>query len=171
MRSDWRDGGRTRAVEIAPLGGRRWRVTVDGVALELSVEPLGDGRLRVTGPDGAVTSAVVGAAGDRHFVRLGRMDFVLEKLARAAAGRSRGHASRSSGHGGLESPMPGVVTKVMVAPGDRVKKGQALVAIEAMKMEHLIRAPRDGRVRAVSAKTGAMVNGGVELVELEEAPG
>ena len=66
--------------------------------------------------------------------------------------------------------MPGVVTRVFVAAGDDVTKGQPLVALEAMKMEHVIRAPRDGRVRAVPARAGEMVGGGVALVELEDAP-
>ena len=68
--------------------------------------------------------------------------------------------------------MPGVITKVMVVVGDEVSKGQPLVALEAMKMEHLIRAPRAGRVRRVEASPGQMVQAGVALVELEEpAPG
>jgi len=67
--------------------------------------------------------------------------------------------------------MPGVVTKVHVAVGEAVKQGQPLVAIEAMKMEHVLRAPRDGRVRAIAARRGEMVNGGATLVELEEAGG
>ena len=65
--------------------------------------------------------------------------------------------------------MPGVVTRVMVKPGDEVKKGQPLVALEAMKMEHLIRSPRDGRVASIAAALGAMVAGGATLVELDEA--
>jgi 3-methylcrotonyl-CoA carboxylase alpha subunit len=63
--------------------------------------------------------------------------------------------------------MPGTVTRVMVIVGDEVKKGQPMVALEAMKMEHVIRAPRDGIVRAVAARTGEMVNGGTQLVEME----
>ncbi len=63
--------------------------------------------------------------------------------------------------------MPGLVTRVMVTTGNPVKKGQPLVALEAMKMEHVIRSPRAGRVRSVTAKAGEMVNGGVPLVELE----
>jgi biotin carboxyl carrier protein len=62
--------------------------------------------------------------------------------------------------------MNGVVTRVLVEPDDEVTRGQPLVAVEAMKMEHLVRAPRDGRVRAVHASPGAMVQGGTTLVEL-----
>ncbi len=65
--------------------------------------------------------------------------------------------------------MPGVVTRVLVAAGDEVKRGQPLVVLEAMKMEHQIRAPRDGRVAKVNAGPGQMVAGGATLVELEAA--
>jgi 3-methylcrotonyl-CoA carboxylase alpha subunit len=99
-------------------------------------------------------------------VRLGALDFVLE---REGSGRAR--AAAGSNDGGLEAPMPGVVTKVMVVVGDEVTKGQPLVALEAMKMEHLIRAPREGRVKRVGASPGQMVQAGAALVELESAAG
>jgi 3-methylcrotonyl-CoA carboxylase alpha subunit len=67
--------------------------------------------------------------------------------------------------------MPGVVIRVMVGPGEEVRKGQPLVSLEAMKMEHVIRAPRDGRIRTVTAAAGELVNGGTPLVELEEEAG
>ena len=160
-RYTFRDGDRTREVEVEPLPDGRFRVTVDGAALEVGLEPLGDARMRLVTREGAVL-AEVRAAGNARYVRVHAMDFVLE---REAAGRRR---TRAAG-GGLEAPMPGVVTRVHVAPGDAVKQGQPLIAIEAMKMEHVLRAPRDGTVRVVAAKQGEMVSGGVALVELEEA--
>jgi 3-methylcrotonyl-CoA carboxylase alpha subunit len=69
--------------------------------------------------------------------------------------------------GGLEAPMPGKVIAVKVAPGDTVGKGDELLVVEAMKMENAVRAPREGRVKSVSAKVGDMVSPGVVLVELE----
>jgi 3-methylcrotonyl-CoA carboxylase alpha subunit len=80
---------------------------------------------------------------------------------------NRARAAAGGGAGGMEAPMPGVVTKVMVVVGDEVTKGQPLLALEAMKMEHLIRAPREGRVKRVSASPGQMVQAGATLVELE----
>jgi 3-methylcrotonyl-CoA carboxylase alpha subunit len=69
--------------------------------------------------------------------------------------------------GVLESPMPGKVTAVHVAPGTAVTRGQELLVIEAMKMENAVRAPRDGIVKAVTVKAGDMASAGVVLVELE----
>jgi biotin carboxyl carrier protein len=136
-------------------------VTVDGNEMLLSAEPLEGGRLRVSGPDG-VTTVEVTSVGNRRFVRLGAMDFVLEREA-----GSRRRDGGGSG-GGMEAPMPGVVTRVHVKEGDTVEKGQPLIAIEAMKMEHVVRAPRAGRVVRVAAAPGEMVQGGVALVELDE---
>jgi 3-methylcrotonyl-CoA carboxylase alpha subunit len=68
----------------------------------------------------------------------------------------------------LESPMPGKVLKVMVAPGDTVTDGQPLVIIEAMKMEFTVKAPHDGKVETVRYKVGDQVAVGDILVELEK---
>jgi biotin carboxyl carrier protein len=161
MRSVWRDGDRTREVELTSLGPGRWRVRVDDAEFEVAAEPLPDGKLRLTA-DGKTTLAEVTPAGVRRFVRLGTLEFVLD---REAGGRRR---SAGGAHGGgLEAPMPGVVTKVMVAEGDQVTKGQPLLALEAMKMEHLIRAPHPGIVKRVIAGPGTMVQAGAELVEVE----
>jgi len=168
VKTRWRDGDHSREVELTALGAGRWRVRVDEAEFEVAAERLPEGVLELTA-DGRSTRAEVTPAGTRRFVRLGTLDFVLERdtagRRRAAAG-GRGHGP--GGGGGLEAPMPGVVTKVMVAVGEHVKRGQPLLALEAMKMEHLIRAPHAGVVRRLAANAGDMVQAGAELVELEE---
>ena len=163
MKTAWRDGDRSRTVELEPLGPGRWRVRVDESEFEVTAVPLGGGRLGLSAEPGRV-GAEVTAAGERRFVRIGAADFVLEKEApsrRKGKGAAQDH--------GLEAPMPGAVTRVMVAAGDDVTQGQPLVALEAMKMEHLIRAPRDGRVVSVAAAAGEMVTGGAAIVVMDEA--
>ena len=160
MKSTWKDRERVREVELTPMGNGRYRVRVDDAEFEVLAQATGDGRLRLHSDSGD-TVAEVTAAGARRFVRLGSLEFVLE---RDASGRRRGAAAAGSG---LDAPMPGVVTRVLVAAGDTVIKGQPLLALEAMKMEHLIRAPRDGRIRSIAASAAAMVQGGATLVELE----
>jgi biotin carboxyl carrier protein len=164
MRSEWRDGDRVRVVEVVPEGGGRYRLTVDGAPFEVSAERLPDDRLRLTSGD-SVTIAELSAAGARRFVRLGTLDFVVD---RETSGRRRSGRSPAAG---LESPMPGVITRVMVAVGEQVTRGQPLLALEAMKMEHVIRAPRDGRIQGIAARAGEMVDGGVPLVEMDEESG
>lgn len=67
----------------------------------------------------------------------------------------------------LLAPMPGLVVKVNVEPGDLVAQGQGLVVMEAMKMENELRAAGAGRVKAVHARTGTAVDKGTVLIELE----
>ena len=63
--------------------------------------------------------------------------------------------------------MHGVVVKVLVEANSFVKQGQPLLIMEAMKMEHTICAPRDGRVREFYFQAGDQVGGGEELLEFE----
>lgn len=67
----------------------------------------------------------------------------------------------------LVAPMPGLIVRVNVEPGDVVSAGQGLVVMEAMKMENELRAAGGGRVRAVHARSGEAVDKGALLVELE----
>ncbi len=71
--------------------------------------------------------------------------------------------------GGLVAPMPGVVLEVRVAAGDRVDRGQTLVVLEAMKMEHHIEAPADGIVAEVRVAKGDQVDNGALLIAFEAA--
>lgn len=66
---------------------------------------------------------------------------------------------------GLLAPMNGTLVSILVKPGDTVSKNQALVIIEAMKMEHTIKAPADGKVNNVYYHEGDMIDGGAELLE------
>ncbi|WP_327091350.1 ATP-grasp domain-containing protein [Nonomuraea sp. NBC_01738] len=70
--------------------------------------------------------------------------------------------------GSLLAPMPGSVLRVEVEPGDRVARGQVVVVLEAMKMEHQISAPVDGVVAEVSAEKGRQVDAGAVLVIIQE---
>ncbi|TRO22117.1 acetyl/propionyl/methylcrotonyl-CoA carboxylase subunit alpha [Ectopseudomonas mendocina] len=70
-------------------------------------------------------------------------------------------------HGGLSAPMNGSIVRVLVEPGQTVEAGTALVVLEAMKMEHSIRAPEAGTVKALYCREGEMVSEGAVLVELE----
>jgi acetyl/propionyl-CoA carboxylase alpha subunit len=74
---------------------------------------------------------------------------------------------RQAGAGNsLRAPMPGSVVEILVSPGQLVLVGQPLVKLEAMKMEHLICAPREATVQAVPYAVGDQVEAGVELVQL-----
>lgn len=69
--------------------------------------------------------------------------------------------------GGLEAPMPGVIRAILSEDGAVVEAGEALVVMEAMKMEHTIRAPARGTVTAINCTVGDMVTAGAVLVDFE----
>lgn len=71
----------------------------------------------------------------------------------------------------LVAPLPGYVRQVLVAKGDVVTKGQPLIIVEAMKMEHTILSPKDGLVDDVFYKAGDQVLEGAELLAIEEQKG
>ncbi len=66
--------------------------------------------------------------------------------------------------GGLTAPMNGTMVRVLVSSGEQVSKGQPLIIMEAMKMEHTIKAPTDGIVDEIFFNAGDMVDGGAELL-------
>ncbi|HMB69244.1 MAG TPA: biotin/lipoyl-containing protein, partial [bacterium] len=69
----------------------------------------------------------------------------------------------------VTAPMPGVVVDVRVAPGDTVQAGQAVVVVEAMKMQNELTAETDGTVESVAVKAGDAVDGGAVLVVVKPA--
>jgi 3-methylcrotonyl-CoA carboxylase alpha subunit len=83
-------------------------------------------------------------------------------------GTSGASAGAGASDGAIVSPMPGKIIAVEVAEGDTVTKGQKLVTLEAMKMEHSLVAPFDGIVAALDAAEGAQVSEGAMLVRIEK---
>jgi 3-methylcrotonyl-CoA carboxylase alpha subunit len=80
---------------------------------------------------------------------------------------SRGSVGAAAGDGAIVAPMPGKVTSVEVSKGEKVAKGQRLLTLEAMKMEHGLAAPFDGVVAELNAKAGAQVQVDAVLAVIE----
>lgn len=133
---------------LTPLGGGSYLLMDGRRPCVVTVER--DGRdLRVTVGGTAVPVAVKTAA-----------DLLLERFGMDTADTA---AARE-----VRAPMPGLVLRVLVAPGDAVAKGQGVVVLEAMKMENELAAPADGVVAAVHAEPGAAVAKSDLLVELAD---
>ena len=86
---------------------------------------------------------------------------------RRARPASPGRTTPRPASGSLRAPMPGLVKLVRAAKGDTVNKGQPLLILEAMKMEHTIAAPHDGVIAEIAAE-GAQVTDGTVLVRFVE---
>ena len=109
-------------------------------------------------------------SGKRYEVRLGTETLSYGALDIKLAPEDQGRRKKSAAHaGGLTSPMPGKIFKVLVQPGDTVEAGKVLLILEAMKMEHSIKAPHAGVVKEIFFKEGDLVDGAVELATLESS--
>jgi 3-methylcrotonyl-CoA carboxylase alpha subunit len=134
---------------------------------------------RLNGPEKA--SVVLGRAGEFRSVSLEDGDMAAASGFRdeervvvfyegstfAFDRSSRGSVGAAAGDGAIISPMPGRVTAVEVAAGEAVVKGQRLLSLEAMKMEHGLVAPFDGVVAEVNAVAGLQVSEGAVLAKIE----
>ncbi|HFA51467.1 MAG TPA: biotin/lipoyl-binding protein [Bacteroidetes bacterium] len=67
----------------------------------------------------------------------------------------------------IKAPMPGLVLSIEIAPGTEVETGDALLVLEAMKMENIIKSPGEGTVKSIFVKTGQAVDKGEVLIEME----
>ncbi len=81
--------------------------------------------------------------------------------------RGKGSGPFTEGPITLEAPMSGRIIEVKAMQGEKVKEGESLVVLEAMKMENEIAAPRDGTVRVVYVKEKSLVKMGARLLLLE----
>ena len=116
--------------------------------------------------DGCAQAAVLERRGEAYTVHLreGAFDVDLAEAARAGGAPLRRAAA---GPLRVTAPMPGRVVRVLVEPGQQVEAGHGLVVMEAMKMEHELRAARAGRVAEVHARERQAVETGALLVVLD----
>ncbi|WP_229664683.1 acetyl-CoA carboxylase biotin carboxylase subunit [Sphingomonas metalli] len=164
--ADWmvRIGGIDHAVSVSPDA-----IAIDGTPLDLSAEYT---------PGDRVVEAEVGGA--PLIVRLAPTRTGFRLTTRGAAHVARvlpAHIAPYAQHlvekvppdlsRFLIAPMPGLLVRLDVAPGDRVELGQPLAVVEAMKMENILRAGKAGTVKAVEARTGDSLAVDQVILELE----
>ncbi len=138
--------GATVSARLDPVPGTSLRqLVLDGRPITLTVESMGPGRWRV------------GRAGLAPEVE------VLDERLRHIRSLT-GNGARKGGSGVLKAPMPGLVVRVEVEPGQQVTAGAPLVVLEAMKMENQLAAPAAGTVTEVRVRPGATVEKGAVLV-------
>lgn len=136
-------------------GPRRLRLEIEGVTRSLGADVAADRPAdRVIRPDGSVCLDVDGRAVE---ARLAAPPSIAEALR---------HAAPAVGGETIRAPLPGVVRAVRVAAGETVEAGQALLILEAMKMEHVVPAGVAGIVAQVAVRVGQAVRRGDELVVL-----
>jgi pyruvate carboxylase subunit B len=141
--------GRTVPATLGRVAGTPLRqLSLDGRPETLVMQPSGRGQW------------AVGMRGERWDVE------VVDERTRHIRSLTGG-ADRQRGAGALRAPMPGLVVRVLVEPGQTVSRGGGVVVLEAMKMENELKAAADGTVKAVRIGTGEPVEKGQVLVEFE----
>jgi biotin carboxyl carrier protein len=165
--------GHVHAVDLERTGSN-WTVAVGGHQWLVDMRPSGHAwSLLVTGGQ-----AGAGAGARSHDVRVrwdgtdaarvsvDGTDVTVTVAQVTTPGRNAAsHDGRADGS--VRAPMPGRVVRVPVVPGQAVEARQAVVVVEAMKMENELRAPRAGIVRALHVQAGDSVDAGQLLVELD----
>jgi len=149
--------GVERAIELLAVEEGAWLLR-EGYAQALAFVDGNGGKIGVSIRRGGADPVVVGAE-----VREARSAAVAELV------RARGAAA--AGPAAVRSPMPGRVVKILARVGERIAAGQAVVVVEAMKMENELRAPRAGTVREIRCAEGAAVEAGQDLIVVEATPG
>jgi biotin carboxyl carrier protein len=147
------DGVRDRTLEVSESSVR---FVDDGVALHVTRQD--DGRFTIEDHTG-VTHGTAVRRGNAVWVAIDGTVFEFG-VWRA------GVRADSTDADALSAPMPATVVRVAVMPGQSVRRGDLLIALEAMKMELAIRAPSDSMVVAVHCAEGQLVQPGRALVEL-----
>ena len=128
---------------------RKFNVTVNGQAYEVEVEEVG----------GVQTAAPVRAAAPVAAAP-------TAAAPKAAAPKAAAPAAAGAGDP-IKAPMPGNILDVKAKVGDKVKNGDAIVILEAMKMENPIPAPRDGTITSITVTKGATVEAGQVLATIQ----
>lgn len=134
--------GQPFEMDVQQISASIYHVIKDNRSFE--VELLSDGQIKVNGT--LYTTE-----------RIDRFDALLKQL-----GMDRGAAGKVSD---IKAPMPGLVLKVIAKPGDEVKKGDAILVLEAMKMENSIKSPADGSIASIEVKQGETVEKGQVMVK------
>jgi 3-methylcrotonyl-CoA carboxylase alpha subunit len=157
-----RDGGTDRPVHLIYRRGG-YRLALPGGAVEATGQLAEDGNLSVDLGGLRTSATIIRRGADITVFHQGASHrlILIEPLAGADDAEAPG--------GKLIAPMPGRIIAMLVEPGAEVTKGQPLIVMEAMKMEHTIKAPAEGRIEKVRYAVGDQVEDGAELIGFQEA--
>ncbi len=150
--------------EVISRDGMTIRVRIGDRQLAAEFAPNSDGG-GVLAIDGRRYPVFGARRKDSILVSVGPASFEFKPAEAASRRRARGLAAAE-----IIAPMPGKVLSVMVRDGDLVEAGQALVVIDAIKMETTLAAERAAMVKHVRVEEGQMVDHGAVLIELSPSP-
>lgn len=165
-------GSERQVVVEGPEDDGRMRISIDGQARAVDAKQIRPGTwsIVIDGKQHLVDLDKRAALNGKVAASVGASEAVLEieDLAKRRVGSGAGAKAKSQAKGEtLRAPIAGKVVKVLVAVGDQVAAGSAVIVLEAMKMENELISERGGTVKAVHKQAGQAVDTGDVLVELE----
>lgn len=157
--------------EIFEIESKEDKITINGTPLNWDIIKVKDGyfhilhenksyRAEVVKTDFATKTFTLKLNGTKYTVSLkDKFDLLLEKLGMDSVNTNKVNS--------IKAPMPGLIIDLKIKVGDEVKQNDALLILEAMKMENVIKSPGDAVVKAVKIKKGDSVEKNQVLIEFE----
>ncbi|MFW6131351.1 MAG: biotin/lipoyl-containing protein [Candidatus Aminicenantaceae bacterium] len=130
---------------------------------KISVEPINSDEM-IINIDGKIYDVIVNTNKDSYSVYVGGHFFDVKKntLSQVLAREDKGAKKKD-----IKTSMPGKIVKILVKQGDKVKKEQPVLVLEAMKMQNEIKSPKAGVVRSLTLKEGDSVEANALLFSVE----
>jgi len=158
--------GTTHRLEVT-RGERTWSCVVDGHLMEVDAQLTGRDFLSLlVGNKAYEVRREHSTKGELHMV-IGSERYAVEMRDPRSIRNRRGGASSEAGPQKLTAAMPGKIVRIMVNEKDEVKAGQAVLVMEAMKMQNEMKSSKDGRVQKILTSEGSTVNAGDTLAVIE----
>ena len=149
-KSEWLIKGKKAETDLIKTGNNSFHLILNGNSYRINTSGFSTDEKK-----GSIT-----VNGNRYDLTIGdKYDQLLKDLGIEQAGGKKAEP--------IKSPMPGLVLKVNVSAGDEVKEGDQIIILEAMKMENVIKAPADAKVKAVKVNQNDSVEKGHVLIEFE----
>ena len=156
--------GETKTVGLEQMG-EHVTITIDDRTYQVTLPLVKQGRLHFV-VDGQQLQASVAKGADKWYIHLAGQQWELAQPAGTRSRRGAGAGATGADSGVLTATMPSQVLDVLVEVGDSVSRGQALLLLEAMKMELRLTAPFEGIVQQIHCTPGQTVDRDQPLVEV-----
>ena len=154
----------SKTIETTPEGDNALTVSTEGKDIDVTYTLVSDHQIHLTINGGNVNAFVMDGP-DGKTILINGVAYLVED---AQIPRTKKKGGRRQGPIEITPATPSVVISIQVKTGERVKKGQGVVVLSAMKMETTLTAPFDGIVTQVNATEGASVSPGQILVDIQK---
>lgn len=161
-------GNRETVIELQRVSDTTFQGVLNGKTLTADVSMIGAHGLSILLDGRHHLFTIDEAKGDKLRLTSGSRSWEAEIRTGGAGQAMAARQSAKKGRLPIQSPMPGKILKILGQEGDRVKNGDCLAIIEAMKMENELKSPKDGRIVKVEAREGDSVDFGETILIIDD---